>query len=129
MSAAPIMYPIAKTEVPSDADLLRVIDFTDRPGVRFRSNGKRSGEEFRQEWLKPAFERARAANRRLLVDLDGAYGYATSFLEEAFGGLTRDMKGPDNVLPYILIKTDEEPRQLARVMAYIRDGLNPQPVA
>ena len=63
-------------------------EFTRVPGPRYRDQGEGSGEEFREDHLKPAFERALKARDQLIVQLDGVrYGYPTSFLEEAFGGL------------------------------------------
>ena len=64
-------------------------DFTRTPGPRFRSEGKFSGEEFRQEFLEKWFAEARQQGAKLFIDLDGGYGYAPSFIEEAFGGLAR----------------------------------------
>ena len=63
-------------------------DFTPTPGGRFRANGENSGEEFRDSILIPALEHS----KHITVYLDGAVGYAGSFLEEAFGGLVRTKK-------------------------------------
>jgi hypothetical protein len=60
-------------------------DFTKYPGGRYRKHGKGSGEEFREEFLVPALDR----REPLTIILDGTAGYSSSFLEEAFGGLTR----------------------------------------
>lgn len=62
-------------------------DFTDAPGPRFKSQGDFSGEMFRDDYLIPKFEEALKKNEKLLIDFDGTFGYPTSFLEEAFGGL------------------------------------------
>jgi hypothetical protein len=61
-------------------------DFTHYPGGRHRKHGKFSGEEFRDDFLVPALH----TYERVIVDLDGVEGYASSFLEEAFGGLVRE---------------------------------------
>jgi len=63
-------------------------DFSRRPGPRFVSDGLHSGEEFRQKHLVPLFANSEDETEILIV-LDGAIGYPTSFLEEAFGGLVR----------------------------------------
>lgn len=60
-------------------------DFTTFPGGRYIVNGKGSGELFRKEFLIPVLEKSDRAR----VHLDGAVGYPSSFLEEAFGGLVR----------------------------------------
>lgn len=64
-------------------------DFSDTPGPRRRDEGDHSGEQFLEECLLPKYQEARARQCKLWVDLDGTEGYATSFLEEAFGGLAR----------------------------------------
>lgn len=61
------------------------IDFTRFPGGRYREDGAFSGEQFREDVLIPALQ----DNGMLTVFLDGAEGYPSSFLEEAFGGLVR----------------------------------------
>jgi hypothetical protein len=83
-------------------------DFTDTPGPRFRVEGEFSGEEFRETQLGPLYVRCKAAGDTILVDLDDTEGYATSFLEEAFGGLRREHPN-DNILSVIEIKCDDEP--------------------
>lgn len=60
------------------------VAFSRFPAGRFRSDGPHSGERFRDELLVAAL-RAGAVT----VLLDGAIGYGSSFLEEAFGGLVR----------------------------------------
>lgn len=64
-------------------------DFTDTPGPRYISEGKYSGEEFRNDILVPKFEEAIKTNDKITIDLDGGFGYIDSFLEEVFGGLAR----------------------------------------
>lgn len=61
-------------------------DFSRFPGGRFRRDSEFSGEQFRDDVLKPAL----AHYDRVIVLLDGTSGYPSSFLEEAFGGLVRD---------------------------------------
>ena len=61
-------------------------EFSSTPGGRFKSMGPNSGEEFR-EILRKAL--ARRPPQDVVVILDGAEGYGSSFLEEAFGGLIR----------------------------------------
>ena len=64
-------------------------EFTDTPGPRYRKQGKFSGEEFRELFLEPLFKQYMLSGTKIEIDLDGVYGYPTSFLEEAFGGLVR----------------------------------------
>lgn len=60
-------------------------DFSPTPGTRYRADGPWSGEQFREEVLEPAFERA----SQVIVHLDSIKGYSASFFEEAFGGIVR----------------------------------------
>ena len=60
-------------------------EFSDTPLGRFPDDGPFNGEKFREEFLRPAF----ASDTDVTVDLDGAEGYGSSFLNEAFGGLVR----------------------------------------
>ena len=68
-------------------------DFSNVPAGRFVGDGPFSGEAFRDRLLVPALARG----DEVIVELDGAEGYGSSFLEEAFGGLirTKKFKGPD----------------------------------
>lgn len=59
--------------------------FTRTPAGRYFSDGPFSGERFREEVLLPALR----GGKQIAVSLDGAVGFGSSFLEEAFGGLVR----------------------------------------
>lgn len=61
-------------------------DFSDVPAGRYKNDGPNSGEQFRKEFLVPALQ----TDEKVEVLLDGAEGYGSSFLEEAFGGLVRN---------------------------------------
>jgi hypothetical protein len=60
-------------------------DFSRYPAGRYESDGPFSGERFRNDFLIPEL----AKGTTLTIELDGARGYGSSFLEEAFGGLVR----------------------------------------
>ena len=97
-------------------------DYTKTPGGRHINEGAYSGEDFRKRILKPKFLEALEKNVELFVDLDGGYGYATSFLEEAFGGLARDMK--DRRVLQIKIISEEEPSLINKIKSYMEDVLD-----
>lgn len=97
-------------------------DFSDVPGPRSRSEGANSAEEFLDGHLRPKFLEAERLGDKLLVDLDGGFGYATSFLEEAFGGLAREV-GVERVQQVVEVKSDEEPYLRDDVYAYIREAV------
>lgn len=60
--------------------------FSRYPAGRYETDGPYSGESFRENFLIPNLKKP---NTRIIVQLDGARGLASSFLEEAFGGLVR----------------------------------------
>ena len=94
------------------------IDFSRTPGFRYKSDGPFSGQMFREEKLEPSFENDE--NRETIkIILDGVAGYATSFLEEAFGGLARKF-GIDKVLERLEFFSDEEPLLIEEIRNYIR---------
>lgn len=72
------------------AECLNVIDFTEYPGPRYDEQGPESGERFYVEKLNPFFVKCYKGNKDLVVNLDGTAGFASSFLDEAFGQLTYD---------------------------------------
>jgi hypothetical protein len=60
-------------------------DYTPYPGGRYPEDGKGNGTTFRDEFLLPIVKQGKHAD----VVLDGAAGYPSSFLDEAFAGLVR----------------------------------------
>jgi hypothetical protein len=67
-------------------------DFSENPAGRYISDGPNSGQRFRDEILIPALKNF----EKVQIDLDGALGFGSSFLEETFGGLVRNgFKGSD----------------------------------
>lgn len=96
-------------------------DYSKSPGGRYISEGAYSGEDFRESILLPAFERCQNNNEELIINLDGGYGYGSSFLKEAFGGLARITKNP-KILNISLI-SDEEPQLIDDILGFMRDEL------
>ena len=96
-------------------------EFSETPGARYKSEGIYSGEEFRESLLQPKFEEAIKKGEKLVVDLDGGYGYPTSFLEEAFGGLARTF-GSQKVLESLEFVSEDEPALVEEIIMYIRAG-------
>jgi hypothetical protein len=94
-------------------------DFSPTPGFRYISDGPKSGEEFRQLLLEPHFRPN--ASYPLLVDFDGVVGFATSFLEEAFGGLAR-IVDKETCLRRLEFKSEEDPLLIDEVISYIEEA-------
>ena len=95
-------------------------EFSRFPGARYKKDGTHSGEEFREKLLRPRFKDALEQGRKLFVNLDGAEGYATSFLEEAFGGLAREY-GVQRVLAQLELQCFDEPLLVDEIKKYIGD--------
>lgn len=93
-------------------------EFTKTPGGRYRSDGKFSGQEFKEDVLENLLKIALVSKEKIVIDLDDTYGYPSSFLEEAFGGLARD-KGINIVKKTFEFKSDDEPLQIERILGYI----------
>lgn len=96
-------------------------DYTKSPGGRFITEGEYSGEDFRERILAPAFKQCQEKKEELIVNLDGGYGYGSSFLEEAFGGLARKTNNY-NILKISII-SNEEPKLIDDIMEYMTDAL------
>jgi hypothetical protein len=98
-------------------------DFATAPGPRRRSEGRHSGEQFREELLAPQVREALKKREELTVDLDGTAGYGTSFLEEAFGGLLRiDGFSIQELKSVLRLISNEEPDLLDEIEEYISDA-------
>lgn len=89
-------------------EFLNVIDFTEYPGPRYDEQGPESGEKFYVERLNPLFMRCVDEDKLLVVNLDGTAGFASSFLDEAFGQLTYDF-GKEIVNNTLRIVSEDEP--------------------
>jgi hypothetical protein len=93
-------------------------EFSDTPAGRFKSDGPFSGEVFREKLLHPAL----VAHEEVEVNLDGALGYGSSFLEEAFGGLVREHGMTNEELRRKLhVKTSRRFYD-ERIWSYIKDA-------
>ena len=92
-------------------------DFSEKPFGRYPSDGKWSGERFRDENLIPAFKDNKT--EKVKVHLDGVKrGYGSSFLEESFGGLIRT--GIDKNLVKKLLELETADRDYKiEIMEYI----------
>ncbi|WP_236862293.1 STAS-like domain-containing protein [Burkholderia contaminans] len=97
-------------------------EFSRHPAGRFRSDGPYSGELFREKFLAPALR----AGERLLVILDGARGYGSSFLEEAFGGLVRKEGFARDMVERALDIESADSSLKAEILEYIHDAVPEQ---
>ena len=89
------------------------------PGPRYRSQGRCSGEEFREDVLIPYVNEQRARGRTPCVVLDDAeWGYPCGWLEEVFGGLVRRM--PDRGATPVTPVSRRFPDHAAEAIGYMR---------
>lgn len=100
--------------------------YTKTPGGR---KGDYSGEDFRIKVLHGLYLKAKKENKKLIIDLDGGYGYGSSFLEEAFGGLVRQLKKEKNktykeMNKIIKIISNQEPALIEDIREYINEEIN-----
>jgi hypothetical protein len=93
--------------------------YTHTPGARHIIDGAYSGEEFRDTFLKPLFNDINDTSE-IIVDLDGTYGYGTSFLEEAFGGLAR-IFGKEICLRRLRFISNDDKLLIEEITGYIDD--------
>ncbi len=96
-------------------------DFSDTPGGRYIREGEYSGEKFREEILLPKYNEAEKVGEKLSIDFDGCYGFGTSFLEEAFGGLVRN-HGKEKVLDRLLIVSKEDETIPGLIEKYVKEA-------
>lgn len=93
-------------------------DFTSRPFGRYREDGARSAEVFRNEYLIPAIEKY----SRVTLDLSGTNYYGSSFLEETFGGLVRSGFTKEKLRQKLEIVHTRLPSIAEEAWEYIREA-------
>jgi hypothetical protein len=91
-----------------------IADYSKSPGPRYCYQGDDSGEDFYHKILNEKFKLAFEQKMELEVNLDGPDGYASSFLDEAFGNLVFDF-GLKNVQNRVKIISDEEPEWIEMI--------------
>ena len=96
-------------------------DFSRAPGARCPEDGPDSAEEFRVRVLIPLFEEARQQGVSLTVNLDGVYGYATSFLQGTFGNLAAEY-GSSAVKGTVRVISDDDPYLHEYIERYIDEA-------
>jgi hypothetical protein len=87
---------------------IAIINYSPDPGPRYVRQGEHSGEDYYHKVLNIAFYTALKSEKVLEISLDGTSGYASSFLDEAFGNLVYDFT-LDKVKKNVNIISTEEP--------------------
>jgi hypothetical protein len=96
------------------------LDFSETPGARYKTDGDFSGQDFFENILEPKFLSIKENGKKIIVNLDNTAGYATSFLDEAFGGLARKY-GKGIVLNKIEFISIEEPYLIEEIKSYMNE--------
>lgn len=93
-------------------------EFSKVPYGRYPDDGDYSGERFRNEYLVPSLN----DYDKVIIELDGARGYGSSFLDEAFGGLIREkIISKSDLLDKLEIRSKYESYKL-EIDSYISDA-------
>lgn len=94
-------------------------DFHEDPGAREEADGLNSGEEF-FKILEPRFNNAVEGNYKLLIDLDGVFGYPSSFVSGSFGALSIKY-GSELVLKHLEFKSERRPIRKDKIILEIKE--------
>lgn len=87
-----------------------VQEFTDCPGGRLEIHGDHSGQEFREKFLRPALD----GFDRVILNLNGAVGFPSSFIDEVFGVLSEQI-GYDTMKQKLVINLTDDPLALREI--------------
>lgn len=93
-------------------------DFSRHPAGRFLADGPYSGQLFRQKFLESNIR----TEDKIIIIFDGARGYGSSFLEEAFGGLIRAGIPKELALSKLDLQTSN-PDLRQEVLEYIEEAI------
>ncbi|HEY8885884.1 MAG TPA: hypothetical protein VIM31_00060 [Candidatus Microsaccharimonas sp.] len=96
-------------------DTIKVSDYTLVPGARHRSDGDASAEEFFEDVLKNHLTAAVEGRTGLLIDFDGTWGYASSFISE-LAKLITSAYGQEELMNVLHLKSEDEPSLIDRFL-------------
>ena len=98
-------------------------DFSEYPYGRHKKYSHTSGVRLRDDYIVPLLESMRKGECSLIViELDGAQGYGSGFLEEAFGGLVRLGYPKSMLLDRMSIISLQDPSLIDKIKSYIREN-------
>lgn len=93
-------------------------DFSRYPAGRYISDGPYNGTKFRDDFLIEPLK----SHRHTVLMFDGARGYGSSFLEEAFGGLVRLGFNKAQILETFEFISNSDPTLPNEIIDYINDA-------
>lgn len=91
---------------------LKMTNFTDTPGGRFKKHGPYSGEEYFETVLEPAL----LNYDQIVLDLDRTYGYPIGFLDQVFGSVTKEQA---TKLTFV---SEEDPELVGRIKKIMEEN-------
>ena len=91
-------------------------EFSKHPAGRYKTDGPYSGELFRERYLIPIINN----HEKTVINLDGARGYGSSFLEEAFGGLARIYSS--DLVESLIVLDSRDSNLVQRIKTYIKEA-------
>jgi len=98
-------------------------DFGVYPGARYRTDGPFSGQEFYEDILKPKFQKAWTDSQKIVfIDLDGTFGYASSFISEIFIRLVKDFEDKKAIIKKLEFKSEDEPLLKKSIIQIINEA-------
>ncbi len=98
-------------------------DFTLYPGARYISDGEYSGEEFFDSHLKPTLESVwDDPDRTVLIDFDGTFGYASSFISEVFIRTVKYFKDKERINKKLHFKSEDDPLLIESIKKIINNA-------
>lgn len=104
-------------------DTLKIAEeFSDTTGARDYEDGDYSGKEFYDNFLLPRFEQAAKNSYALLIDIDGVWGWPSSFVSGSFGLLSQE-KGVQKVLTHLKFKCDSNPMKIEKAKYIIKNPI------
>lgn len=98
-------------------------EFGESAGARYYDDGSFSGSEFLEKYLKPRFEKAVENGYILKIDIDGFWGWPSSFVSGSFGKLSKE-KGKDLLIRHLEFKSDNNPVKIVKVLSEIENPDN-----
>lgn len=95
-------------------------EFTDTPGARDYEDGDYSGQEFLDKYLHERFMKAVNENYIIDINLDGLWGWPSSFISGSFGMLSMKV-GAELILKHIHFTSTKRPSRIEKVIAEIKN--------
>lgn len=95
-------------------------EFGDTAGARDYEDGDFSGKEFYDKFLLPRFQKALKENYILQIDLEGFWGWPSSFVSGSFGILSKEYD-PQTVLKHLKIKCTSNPMKEEKAIYIIEN--------